>query len=54
MIHLARSMEEKYGIPFLRVSYFGLEDMSKALSDVADHFGDADFVVGPGGGRGRK
>ncbi len=41
MIYLARSMQEKYGIPFLRVSYFGLEDMSKALYDVAEHFGDA-------------
>ena len=40
MIHLARSMQEKYGIPFLRVSYFGIEDMSKSLYDVADHFGD--------------
>jgi nitrogenase molybdenum-cofactor synthesis protein NifE len=40
MIYLARSMQEKYGIPFLRVSYFGLEDMSQALYDVAAHFGD--------------
>jgi nitrogenase molybdenum-cofactor synthesis protein NifE len=39
MIHLAKAMEEKYGIPFLRVSYFGVEDMSRALYDVADHFG---------------
>ncbi len=30
-------MKEKYGIPFLRVSYFGIEDMSKALYDVAEH-----------------
>ena len=29
MIHLAKSMEETYGIPFLRVSYFGIEDMAK-------------------------
>jgi nitrogenase molybdenum-cofactor synthesis protein NifE len=41
MIYLAQSMQEKYGIPFLRVSYFGLEDMSRALYDVAEHFGDA-------------
>ena len=33
-------MEEKYGIPFIRVSYFGLEDMSDALYDVARHFED--------------
>ncbi len=40
MTHLARMMEDKYGIPSLRVSYFGLEDMSRALYEVADHFGD--------------
>lgn len=38
MIHLAKAMKEKYEIPFLRVSYFGVEDMSRALYDVADHF----------------
>ncbi|MCH5374400.1 MAG: nitrogenase iron-molybdenum cofactor biosynthesis protein NifE [Planctomycetes bacterium] len=41
MVHLARMMEEKYGIPFIRVSYFGIEDMSKALYDVAEVFQDA-------------
>ena len=41
MIHLAKSMEEKYGVPFIRVSYFGVEDMAKALYDVADFFADA-------------
>lgn len=40
MTHLAKMMKDKYGIPFLRVSYFGLEDMSRALYDVAGHFGD--------------
>ncbi len=40
MMHLAKIMEEKYGIPYIRVSYFGIEDMSKALYDVADFFKD--------------
>ncbi|MGD9369221.1 MAG: nitrogenase iron-molybdenum cofactor biosynthesis protein NifE [Desulfobacteraceae bacterium] len=40
MTFLAEMMKEKYGIPYLRVSYFGIEDMAKALYDVADHFGD--------------
>jgi nitrogenase molybdenum-cofactor synthesis protein NifE len=31
-------MQEKYNIPYIRVSYFGLEDMAKALYDVADFF----------------
>jgi nitrogenase molybdenum-cofactor synthesis protein NifE len=40
MTYLAQMMKEKYGIPFIRVSYFGIEDMSKALYDVAKHFED--------------
>ena len=40
MIYLAKMMEEKYGIPYIRVSYFGIEDMSRSLYDVADHFKD--------------
>jgi nitrogenase molybdenum-cofactor synthesis protein NifE len=38
MMHLAKTMKEKYGIPFMRVSYFGIEDMSEALYDVARFF----------------
>ena len=37
---LARLMKQKYDIPFTQVSYFGLEDMSKALYDVAEQFND--------------
>jgi nitrogenase molybdenum-cofactor synthesis protein NifE len=40
MIHLAKIMKEKYDIPFMRVSYFGLEDMSDALYEVAKFFKD--------------
>ena len=35
---LANMMEEKYGIPSLRVSYFGVEDMAEALYSVAEYF----------------
>jgi nitrogenase molybdenum-cofactor synthesis protein NifE len=38
MTYLAKMMLEKYGIPFIRVSYFGIEDMTKALYDVAEFF----------------
>ena len=38
MTFLAKMMKETYGIPFIRVSYFGIEDMSKALYDVAEFF----------------
>jgi nitrogenase molybdenum-cofactor synthesis protein NifE len=40
MTFLAEMMKEKYGIPYIRVSYFGIEDMARALYDVADHFQD--------------
>jgi nitrogenase molybdenum-iron cofactor biosynthesis protein NifE len=38
MIYLAKTMNERYGIPFIRVSYFGIEDMSDALYEVAKFF----------------
>lgn len=44
MIHLAKAMEAKYGIPFVRVSYFGIEDMAKSLYDVAQFFDDASIL----------
>jgi nitrogenase molybdenum-cofactor synthesis protein NifE len=44
MTYLALMMKERYDIPDLRVSYFGIEDMSRALYDVVDHFGDAGLM----------
>lgn len=38
MMHLAKTMKEEYGIPFMKVSYFGIEDMSDALYEVAKFF----------------
>jgi nitrogenase molybdenum-cofactor synthesis protein NifE len=38
MTHLAKLMEEKFGIPYIRVSYFGMQDVAAALYAVADHF----------------
>jgi nitrogenase molybdenum-cofactor synthesis protein NifE len=40
MMHLAKIMKEKYDIPFMKVSYFGIEDMSDALYEVAKYFSD--------------
>jgi len=40
MTYLAEMMKEKYGIPYIRVSYFGIEDMAEALYDVAENFSD--------------
>lgn len=44
MIHLAKIMEEKYGIPYIRVSYFGIEDMSEALYDVVRRFENKEML----------
>jgi nitrogenase molybdenum-cofactor synthesis protein NifE len=41
MVSLAKMMEEKYQIPYIRVSYFGIEDMSKAIYDVVERLGDS-------------
>ncbi len=42
---LARMMEERYGIPNLRVSYFGIEDMAESLYAVADFFQDEEILA---------
>ncbi len=41
---LANMMEEKYSIPSLRVSYFGIEDMADSLYAVAAHFKNAEII----------
>lgn len=37
-LDLAKMMEEKYGVPYIRVSYLGIEDMAESLYSVAEHF----------------
>jgi nitrogenase molybdenum-cofactor synthesis protein NifE len=44
MTPLAKAMEEKHGIPFIRVSFFGIEDASAALYEVAEKLGDPAVV----------
>jgi nitrogenase molybdenum-cofactor synthesis protein NifE len=45
MTFLAERMKEEYGIPYIRVSYFGLEDTAKALYDVASFFPDDSDIM---------
>jgi len=45
MTMLAKMIEEKYGIPYKRVSYFGLEDMAHALYQAAEFFADEPKVL---------
>ena len=44
MTHLAEFMKKRFGIPYIRASYFGIEDTAKALYDVAEFFGDEDIL----------
>ncbi len=46
-LELARMMQEKYGTPFLRVSYVGIEDMADSLYRTAEFFqkSDPDILV---------
>jgi nitrogenase molybdenum-cofactor synthesis protein NifE len=39
---LAKLMKERFGTPFLRVSYFGVEDMAESLYNIARFFEDQD------------
>jgi nitrogenase molybdenum-cofactor synthesis protein NifE len=43
MTYLAKMMRETYGIPFIRVSYFGIEDMTRALYEVSEFFNDREI-----------
>jgi nitrogenase molybdenum-cofactor synthesis protein NifE len=38
MAYLARLMQDKFDIPFIKASYFGIEDMASALYSVAEFF----------------
>jgi nitrogenase molybdenum-cofactor synthesis protein NifE len=41
---LANMLKDGYGIPAIRVSYFGIEDMAEALYAVARHFGEPEML----------
>jgi nitrogenase molybdenum-cofactor synthesis protein NifE len=44
MTYLAKIMQEKYGIPYRRISFFGLHDMSNALREVAKFFASEEMA----------
>ncbi|HWQ20541.1 MAG TPA: nitrogenase iron-molybdenum cofactor biosynthesis protein NifE [Methanotrichaceae archaeon] len=44
MTFLAKKMEERYGIPYQRISFFGVEDMSSALRIAAGFFKDPEIT----------
>jgi len=44
MTYLAKEMEKKYNIPFVKVSFFGIEDTSISIMRVAETLGDKEII----------
>jgi len=44
MTYLAKEMEKKFGIPFIKVSFFGIEDTVSSIMNVAYAMGDKQSV----------
>jgi nitrogenase molybdenum-cofactor synthesis protein NifE len=44
MVYLAQEMEEKYKIPYIKVSFFGIEDTKQALQRIAEAVGDKETI----------
>lgn len=40
LINVGRKMEEKYGIPYIEESFYGVEDMNRCLRNIAAKLGD--------------
>lgn len=43
LINMARTMEERYGIPYIEESFYGIEDINRCLRNIALKLGDADL-----------
>ncbi|WP_292466405.1 nitrogenase iron-molybdenum cofactor biosynthesis protein NifE [Methanolobus sp.] len=44
MTYLAKWMQKEYGIPYTKVSYFGIEDLAIALRTTAEFFGSEEMM----------
>lgn len=44
MVYLAKRMEEEMGIPFIKVSFFGIEDTTSSLLRIAQAVGDESCI----------
>lgn len=44
MIYLAKRMEELYGIPFMNISFLGIQDTSESLRRIAKTFNDLEMM----------
>jgi nitrogenase molybdenum-cofactor synthesis protein NifE len=43
LLNVGRKMQERYGIPYLESSFYGLADMNQCLRDIAQALGDPDL-----------
>lgn len=43
LLNMARKMEERYGIPYLEESFYGISDINRCLRNIALKLGDADL-----------
>lgn len=41
LINMARKMEERYGIPYIEESFYGVEDVNRCLRNIAKTIGDS-------------
>lgn len=44
LLNMATKMEERYGIPYIEESFYGIEDMNRCLRNIAAKLGDADLL----------
>ncbi|WP_425058784.1 Nitrogenase molybdenum-iron protein alpha chain [Sporomusa carbonis] len=45
MNYLAKKLQEEYSIPYIQVSFLGLEDTAISLRRIAEFFGDAEIIA---------
>jgi nitrogenase molybdenum-cofactor synthesis protein NifE len=43
LVNMGRKMEERYGIPYIEESFYGIEDMNRCLRNIAAKLGDPDL-----------
>ncbi|MHB8232416.1 MAG: nitrogenase iron-molybdenum cofactor biosynthesis protein NifE [bacterium] len=44
LVYLARKMKEKFGIPYIEESFFGLSSTNKSIKDIVNSFGDHELI----------
>uniref|UniRef100_B8HM93 Nitrogenase iron-molybdenum cofactor biosynthesis protein NifE n=1 Tax=Cyanothece sp. (strain PCC 7425 / ATCC 29141) TaxID=395961 RepID=B8HM93_CYAP4 len=45
LINMARKMQEKYGIPYIEESFYGVADMNNCLRHIAEQLGDPELQL---------